>query len=133
MQTAAMRGVDVHLIVSEVEDQFLVGQAQKSYYGELLEHGVKIHLFQGEFLHAKHLSIDEEVCLIGSSNMDIRSFVLNAEISILVYDSGLTKKLITEQQHYFTRSRQLQLAEWNSRSYSQQLSQNICRLLSPLL
>jgi cardiolipin synthase len=133
LQTAAMRGVDVHLIVSEVEDQFLVGQAQKSYYGELLEHGVKIHLFQGEFLHAKHLSIDEEVCLIGSSNMDIRSFILNAEISILVYDQTLTRELIAEQQHYFARSRQLQLTEWKGRSYGQQLSQNVCRLLSPLL
>ena len=133
LQTAAMRGVDVHLVVSEVEDQFLVGQAQKSYYGELLDHGVNIHLFQGEFLHAKHLSIDEEVCLIGSSNMDIRSFVLNAEISILVYDSNLTRELIAEQQRYFARSRKLQLSEWQGRSYGQQLSQNVCRLLSPLL
>ncbi len=72
LQTAALRGVEVHLIVSQVEDQFLVGQAQKSYYEELLEKGVRIHLFQEEFLHAKHLSIDGQVCLIGSSNMDIR-------------------------------------------------------------
>jgi cardiolipin synthase len=133
LQTAAMRGIEVHLIVSEVEDQFLVGQAQKSYYGELLEHGVKIHLFQGEFLHAKHLSIDEEVCLIGSSNMDIRSFVLNSEISLLAYDSEITKELIAEQHRYFARSRELKLAEWKGRSYGQQLSQNVCRLLSPLL
>lgn len=133
LQTAAMRGVEVHLIVSEVEDQFLVGQAQKSYYGELLEQGVRIHLFQEEFLHAKHVSIDGEVCLIGSSNMDIRSFVLNAEISLLAYDSGVTNELIAEQQRYFARSRELSLEEWQRRSYLQQLSQNVCRLLSPLL
>jgi cardiolipin synthase len=133
LQTAALRGVEVHLVVSEVEDQFLVGQAQKSYYEELLETGVKIHLFQGEFLHAKHLSIDDQVCLIGSSNMDIRSFVLNAEISLLIYDRQLTGELIQVQERYFARSRMLDLAEWRRRSYLQQLSQNVCRLLSPLL
>ncbi|MFN6208213.1 MAG: cardiolipin synthase [Planctomycetota bacterium] len=133
LQTAAMRGVEVHLVVSEVEDQFLVGQAQQSYYEELLETGVRIHLFQGEFLHAKHLSIDEEVCLIGSSNMDIRSFVLNAEISLLAYDRQLTEDLINQQKRYFSRSRELQLSAWRRRSYLRQLSQNVCRLLSPLL
>ncbi|MFO0262361.1 MAG: phospholipase D-like domain-containing protein, partial [Planctomycetota bacterium] len=100
---------------------------------ELLETGVRIHLFQGEFLHAKHLSIDEEVCLIGSSNMDIRSFVLNAEISLLAYDRQLTEDLINQQKRYFSRSRELQLSAWRQRSYLRQLSQNVCRLLSPLL
>jgi len=65
--------------------------------------------------------------------MDIRSFVLNSEISILVYDSDLTHELIAEQERYFSRSRKLELAEWQNRSYGQQLSQNVCRLLSPLL
>ena len=54
---------------------------------------MRLHLFQREFLHAKHLSIDDQVALIGSSNMDIRSFVLNAEISLLVYDQEVTRKL----------------------------------------
>jgi cardiolipin synthase len=73
------------------------------------------------------------VCLIGSSNMDIRSFVLNAEISLLAYDRQLTEDLINQQKRYFSRSRELQLSAWRQRSYLRQLSQNVCRLLSPLL
>jgi cardiolipin synthase len=130
---AAMRGVDVHLVVSEIEDQFLVGQAQKSYYEDLLAGGVHIHLFQNEFLHAKHLTIDDQIAIIGSSNMDLRSFTLNAEISLIFYDSNVTAELIRIEKSYFSRSCQLQLDPWLKRSYASRLSQNICRLVSPLL
>jgi cardiolipin synthase len=78
LQSAALRGVEVHLIVSRQADQLLVGLAQPSFYEELLEAGVQIHLYRERFLHAKHLSVDDAVALIGSSNMDIRSFLLNA-------------------------------------------------------
>ncbi len=133
LEMAVLRGVHVHLVVSEQEDQFLVGRAQRSYYEDLLEAGVFIHLFQGEFLHAKHLSIDDDVSLIGSSNMDIRSFVLNAEISLLVYDQGVTRKLQEEQARYFARSRTLDLEAWRQRGFWPRLSENVCRLVSPLL
>src|SRR5262249_26553561 len=79
LQTAVLRGVEVHLVVSKQPDQLLVSLAQKSYYQQLLESGVHVHLYHKAFLHAKHVSIDDEVALIGSSNMDIRSFLLNAE------------------------------------------------------
>src|SRR5262249_48722881 len=76
MQTAALRGVEVHLVVSEKGDHFLVSLAQESYYEELLEAGVQVHLYRKNFLHAKHLSVDNAVAVIGSSNLDIRSFAL---------------------------------------------------------
>ena len=95
--------------------------------------GVRVHLFQREFLHAKHLSIDDQVALIGSSNMDIRSFVLNAEISLLAYDQDVTRKLHDEQDRYFAQSRGLDLELWRQRGFWQRFSQNLCRLLSPLL
>ena len=91
-------GVDVHLVVNKVADQVLVSLAQRSYYQELLESGVRIHLYKERFLHAKHMSIDSDIALIGSSNMDIRSFQLNNEISLLLYDSGVTSLLAAEQQ-----------------------------------
>lgn len=133
LEIAVLRGVDVHLIVSEKEDQFLVGQAQKSYYEDLLETGVKIHLFQKKFLHAKHLTIDDDVTLIGSSNMDIRSFVLNAEISLLIYDKGVTCQMHEQQARYYSRSRVLRLEDWQQRGFWPCLSQNLARLMSPLL
>lgn len=133
METAAARGVEVHLIVSAQRDQFLVCLAQNSYYEELLEAGVHIHLYTKNFLHAKHISIDDTVTLVGSSNLDIRSFVLNAEITLLFYDQGLTRALHAEQERYFAGSRLLTLAQWRQRSLPARVVQNLARLLSPLL
>jgi cardiolipin synthase len=133
MQTAVLRGVDVHLVVSDKADQLFVSLAQKSYYEELLEAGVHIHLYRKNFLHAKHLSIDDAVALIGTSNLDIRSFALNAEVMLMIYDSGVTAQLAAEQERYFANSRLLTLADWERRSFASKLAQNLARLLSPLL
>jgi cardiolipin synthase len=133
MQTAVLQGVDVHLVVSEKEDQLLVALAQKSYYEELLEAGVKIHLYRKNFLHAKHLSIDDSVALIGTSNLDIRSFVLNAEVMLVIYDSGVTARLVAEQERYYASCRLLTLEAWRLRSFGSKVAQNLARLLSPLL
>jgi cardiolipin synthase len=133
MQTAAVRGVDVHLIVSEHGDQRVVLLAQESYYEELLEAGVHIHLYRTNFLHAKHLSIDDSVALIGSSNLDIRSFALNAEVMLLIYDTGVTARLAVEQDRYQKNSQLLTLATWGQRSFPTRFVQNLARLLSPLL
>ena len=133
MQTAAVRGVDVHLIVSEKGDQRVVLLAQESYYEELLEAGVRIHLYHKNFLHAKHLSVDDSVALIGSSNLDIRSFALNAEVMLLIYDTGVTARLAVEQDRYQRNSQLLTLATWGQRSFVRRFVQNLARLLSPLL
>jgi cardiolipin synthase len=133
LQTAVLRRVDVHLVVSEKEDQFLVALAQKSYYEELLEAGVKIHLYRQNFLHAKHLSVDDAVALIGTSNMDIRSFVLNAELLLVIYDTGVTEQLRAEQERYYANCRLLTLEEWRQRSFGKKLAQHLARMFSPLL
>jgi cardiolipin synthase len=133
MQTAALRGVDVHLVVSEKGDNSVVMRAQESYYEELLEAGVHIHLYQSAFLHAKHLSIDETVAVIGTSNLDIRSFVLNAEVMLMIYDADVTARLAHEQRRYFTNSRLLTVESWEQRSFVTKVTQNLARLLSPLL
>ncbi len=132
MQTAALRGVDVHLIVSEKGDQKIVSLAQESYYEELLEAGVHVHFYQKCFLHAKHMSVDHSVALIGSSNLDIRSFALNAEVMLVIYDAGLVARLDVEQQRYRAHSRLLTPETWNTRSFGTRLAQNLARLLSPL-
>lgn len=132
MQTAVLRGVDVHLFVSEKGDQRLVLLAQESYYEELLEAGVQIHIYRKDFLHAKHLSVDDTVAVIGTSNLDIRSFALNAEVMLMLYDSGLAAQLAAEQERYYGYSRLLTLASWKQRSFSKKVAQNLARLLSPL-
>jgi cardiolipin synthase len=133
LQTAAMRGVEVHLVVSGVADHPLVSLAQRSYYADLLRCGVRIHLFRDKLLHAKHLSVDGEVALIGSSNVDIRSFVLNAEVSLVAYSGDLVARLRAEQERYFAASVQLSPAAWARRSPVVKFGENLARLLSPLL
>jgi cardiolipin synthase len=133
VETAAVRGVGVHLVVSEKGDHPVVSLAQKSYYEELLEAGVHIHLYRTNFLHAKHLSIDDSVAMIGTSNLDIRSFALNAEVMLLIYDHEVTARLAAEQERYFANSRLLTLEEWRQRSFGTKLAQHLMRLLSPLL
>lgn len=133
MQTAAQRGVDVHLVVSEKGDQAFVTLAQESYYQDLLEAGVRVYLFQMNFLHAKHLSIDNSVAMIGTSNLDIRSFALNAELMLMIYDRATVARLAIEQERYYGNSRLLTLAGWRQRTLGRKLAQNLARLLSPLL
>lgn len=133
LHTAVLRGVEVHLVVSRKSDQVLVGLAQRSYYGELLRAGVKIHLYRRKFLHAKHLSIDGAVAMIGSSNIDIRSFVLNAEISLLLYSAEAANRLRAEQDRYIGHSDELTEAGWAQRPLWVKVPQNLARLLSPLL
>lgn len=132
MQTAVLRGAEVHLVVSEKGDQRLVLSAQESYYEELLEAGVQIHIYHKDFLHAKHLSIDGAVAVIGTSNLDIRSFALNAELMLMLYDSGLASTLAAEQERYYRYSRLLTSENWEQRSFAKKVAQNLARLLSPL-
>jgi cardiolipin synthase len=133
LQTAVLRGVEVHLVVSGQMDQLLVGLAQRSYYAELLENGVHVHQYRQRFLHAKHLSVDDAVVFLGSSNMDIRSFALNAEVSIVVYDAALAARLRAEQDRYLAHSEPLDRQAWLQRRLPAQFADNLARMLSPLL
>lgn len=129
--TAAYRGVQIELFVSEIGDQFLVYHAQRSYYSALLEAGVTIWMYKPPYiLHAKHVSIDDSVAVIGSSNMDIRSFALQMEASVMVGDNGFMRKLRVVEEEYRARSRQLTVEEWESRSWGVKVVDNLCRLAS---
>lgn len=133
LDTATYRGVEVHLIVSKKADQLLVSQAQKSYYAELLRSGTRIHRYRDRFLHAKHLSVDDEAVLIGSSNMDIRSFRLNAEVTLLAWDRDVAASLREHQERYFAGSEELTLEAWSGRPLWEKVIENLARLVSPLL
>jgi len=111
----------------------LVGLAQRSYYEELLLSGVRIHRYRDKLLHAKHLTIDGELALIGSSNVDVRSFVLNSEVSLVCYDAAVTAELRAVQEGYFAESDLLDYEGWVRRPFAVRLSENLARLVSPLL
>lgn len=133
LETATLRGVEVHLVLSKPVDQILVSLAQRSYYTDLLAAGVRIHLYRDKLLHAKHVSVDRRVSLIGSSNIDMRSFILNSEVSLVLFDREITAELHTEQERYFSSSEELSLETWRARPLTSKIVENIARLVSPLL
>ncbi|MEH6781986.1 MAG: cardiolipin synthase [Rhodoglobus sp.] len=127
--TAAQSGLDVQLFVSEVGDQALVYHAQRSYYETLLRAGVKIWLFPSPtVLHAKHFTIDDQVAVIGSSNMDMRSFSLNLEISVMVRGAEFIADMRELEAQYRSVSRELTLEEWMTRPRRSKVLDNIARL-----
>jgi cardiolipin synthase len=129
--TAAQSGIDVQLFVSEVADQKVVYHAQCSYYEALLQAGVRIWLYQSPtVLHAKHFTIDDDVAVIGSSNMDMRSFSLNLEISVMVHGRTFVDELRTLEAEYRANSRELTLEEWQARPVRSVVLDNLARLTS---
>ena len=125
--------MDIDLIVSKVGDQRLVNLAQRSYYDELLAAGVRIHLFRDFLLHAKNASIDGKVGVIGSSNVDLRSFQLNEEVSLFLFDEVSASSLEAIERSYLAASDIVDLAEWRRRGKPAMLAENLARLVSPLL
>jgi cardiolipin synthase len=132
--TAAYRGVRVELFVGAEADQFLVGHAQRSYYRVLLEAGVHIYLYPAPtVLHAKYLTVDDEVAVIGSSNMDFRSFSLTYEVMLLAFGGDLVKRLQENDAQYRSVSRELTLEEWLQRPWRWRYVDNVCRLTAALM
>jgi cardiolipin synthase len=125
--------VQVDVIVSSVVDQRLVNLAQRSYYDELLSAGVRIHRYRDYLLHAKNVSIDGRLAILGSSNVDLRSFQLNEEVSLLLFDRDSVSRLETVQRGYIAASDELDPAAWRARSRIQRFAENIARMVGPLL
>lgn len=131
--TARQRGLAVELFVSEIGDQVLVYHAQRSYYEQLLRAGVRIWMYKSPYiLHAKHFTIDDEVAVIGSSNMDMRSFQLNSEISLMVRGASFVSEMRAIEQDYRENSRELTLDEWLQQPLRSTVLDNLARLTSAL-
>lgn len=131
--SAAQRGVEVKLINSAVSDQFFVSNAQRSYYEDLLNAGVKVYQYNAPILlHAKTMCIDDDIAVIGSSNLDMRSFHLNLEITLICYDAKVVADLRQIEANYIRQSKQIHLAEWKARSARKILFENFSRLTAAL-
>ncbi|WP_243230955.1 cardiolipin synthase [Microbacterium sp. CIAB417] len=131
--TACHRGVEVELFVSEEGDQAMVYHAQRSYYEVLLRAGVRIWMYRKPYiLHTKAMTIDDEVAVIGSSNMDMRSFGLNMEISMLVRGEEFVDEMRQVEDHYRNLSTELTLEEWLRQPLRSTVLDNLARLTSAL-
>ncbi|MCH1867483.1 phospholipase D-like domain-containing protein [Nocardioides sp. CFH 31398] len=132
--SAAYRGVRVDVFVGEKADQFVVGHAQRSYYTTLLQAGVHLHLYPAPaVLHAKYMTVDGHVGVIGSSNMDYRSYALNYEVMLLGFGGDLVDRLLASDAEYLAVSRELTLDEWRTQPLRARYVDNVCRLASSLM
>jgi cardiolipin synthase len=131
--SAAWRGVETTIIFPARNDSWIVGGASRSYYASLLTAGVHIYEYVGGLLHTKSLTLDGEVTLIGSANMDRRSFDLNYENNILFYDPDLTAAVRTRQQEYISKSNLVARDMVESWSLPTRLWNNTLAVLGPVL
>jgi cardiolipin synthase len=129
----ARRGVAVDLIVDTESNKPLVQLAQQSYYDTMLKAGVNIRRHRGSFLHAKHMSIDDDVALIGSANLDIRSFALNAEVSVLISDRAVVAELKKVQDSYLQHTERVTMEERRALPLPRRALENLARLTDSLL
>lgn len=133
LTTAAFRGVEVELFVSEKADQFMVDHAQSSYYQALLEAGLRIYRYpEPQVLHSKFLVFDDDVAVFGSSNLDIRSFNLDYEITLLATGGDFVQSLQEVIGHYHEVCTELTLARWRERHWALRYLDNVMRLTSAL-
>ncbi|HEY6131565.1 MAG TPA: phospholipase D-like domain-containing protein, partial [Halioglobus sp.] len=130
---AAYRGVDTTLILPARNDSWQVAATSRSYYEELLEAGVKVYEFVGGLLHTKSVTVDDDITLIGSANMDRRSFDLNYENNILFLDRALTGEMQQRQRAYLAASREVLQTDVAAWSLGRRLWNNTVGMMSPLL
>ena len=133
LRAAALRGVDVHLILPKKNNHFSAGWAAKAYFAELLQSGVRIFLREPPFIHAKAMIVDAEIATVGTANWDLRSLRLNYETNLLAFDSVFSDELKQYVIEDEASSTEIHLAGWESRPQWHRLLENACALLSPVL
>ena len=130
---AAYRGVEVTLILPKYNDSFIVAATSRSHYWELLEAGVTIREYTLGLLHAKTLTIDDEICLIGSTNLDLRSFDLNYENNVVFSDKSLTADIVKRQFQYLSDSEIVTREHVENWSLFYRICNNVVATMGPVL
>jgi cardiolipin synthase len=131
--SAAKRGVEVEIIVPERLDSRLAQFASQSSYRELLRAGVRLIRYRGGLLHTKLVLVDDELSLFGTVNIDMRSFFLNLELTMVIYDAATSAALWEHSGSYLPDSVPLDAESWAKRPEWHQFLENILRLASPIL
>jgi cardiolipin synthase len=132
LRCAALRGVEVKLLLPARNNHPYVGYAARALYDGLLEAGVRIFEQPPPFLHAKAMLVDDTMAIIGSANLDQRSLRLNYENSLVILDAAFGAALKQVMLNDFALGHEIQLAQWRTRSLPQRLTENFCSLLSPI-
>ncbi|ENM5765863.1 cardiolipin synthase [Vibrio mimicus] len=133
LKMTAQRGIKVDIIIPKKNDSLMVQWASRAFYGELLEAGVQIHEFDGGLLHTKSVVIDQQFCLVGTVNLDMRSLWLNFELTLAVDDLEFTQQMHWLQQQYITQSHSIIYSKWEQRPWHHRFLERLFYLFNPLL
>ena len=133
LTVASLSGIKVKILVPDRSDSVIVDAAGRSYYGELLKSGVEIYLYKGGFIHAKTLVSDSQLAIVGTANMDHRSFDLNFEVNTIIYDADFANQLRDVFYDDLKHAVKIDLASWYDRPVYKQFFERVARLLSHLL
>lgn len=133
LQSAALSGVDVRIMIPKKGDSWIIQKGSMSYIDDLMKSGVKIYLYKKGFIHSKMMTCDDELSTVGSTNMDFRSFEHNFEANAFFYDKETAKALKKVFINDMSSSMLLTSRIWKSRSSIHKIMESVIRLLSPLL
>jgi len=133
LKTAALSGIKVQILLPQNPDHKLVFWAAHSYLQELLTCGVEIYMYKDGFLHAKVMTVDDSLAIVGTANMDQRSFSLNFEVNAVIYDAEVVKRLNADFNADLQKSTLIKLSDFENRSCALQLLEAASRLISPIL
>jgi cardiolipin synthase len=134
MKTAALAGLDVRLMIAprggEISPAYRAGM---TYAVDMARAGVKVLLYQGAYFHSKTVAVDSVICSIGSANMDIRSFTINYETNLVIYDEAITRELEADFEADERNCIPFSVQEYKARPFPSRLADSMARLCSPLL
>ncbi|OZV68116.1 cardiolipin synthase [Winogradskyella aurantia] len=133
LQIAARSGVEVKLLIPYTSDSWISGSATNSYLQVMLEAGVEVYRYKRGFIHAKTMVLDDEVCSVGTANMDYRSFEINFEVNAFIYDKEISKQLRMQFLADLEDAEVLSLDTWEKRPLGRKLIESLSKLLAPLL
>lgn len=130
---SALSGLKVKLLVPGISDSVFVNTAARSYYSELLKAGVEIYQYQKGFVHAKTMVTDSKVAIVGTANMDYRSFDLNFEVNAIVYDEAVATELRTIFYEDLKGAEKIDPLAWDARPWYYEITEKTARLVAPML
>ena len=133
IEMAALSGVDVRLMVPYKTDTILATAASSSYYERVMVAGARIFFYKENFLHSKAITVDNEIGIVGTANMDIRSFEQNFEVNAFIYDEAVAKNLRNAFEEDAKFCEEIELETWKKRRPIQRFKESLARLFSPVL
>lgn len=133
IRTASLGGVEVNLMMPARSDSTLIHYCSMSYIKELLRAGVNVYLFKCGFIHSKSITVDGQICMVGSANMDNRSMLYDFEVMSVIYNPQCAAILEEQFDKDISKCEKISLPKWEKRGYKEKLFEGLSRLVSPML